>query len=108
MKAASKKVKTSLHTPSGKIVYRKKIGGKTQAVNYSGNPVVVAATKSAIKRAHLPQRVQAKSMMKEGYNNRAHNSLGMVNKGKKKQSFNNRNNDRRGEKRAYRNSPNLI
>ena len=109
MKAASKKVKTTLKTPSGNIVFRKKVGRKMQAVNYSGNPVVVAATKSALKKAHLPQRVQARSMLKQKkYNNIANESLGMNNKGKKSQSFKNRRNEKRGEKRAHGNSPNLI
>ena len=102
-----KAVKTTLKTKNGNIVFKKKVGGKTQAVNYRGNNVKVAATKSVLKKTGLPQRVQAKSM-KQGYKSRANESLSMKNKGKKHQGFKARRNERRGEQRAYGKSPNLI
>lgn len=105
MKAASKKVKTTLKTPSGNIVYKKKVGHKMQAVNYRGNPVVVAATKSALKKAHLPQRVQAKSMMKQGYKARGNESVATKNKGKKTQSYKARLNEREGMRKIFGISP---
>ena len=105
MKAVSKKVKTTLKTPSGNIVYKKKVGAKMQAVNYRGNPVVVAATPSALKKNNLPQRVQAKSMMKQGYKARGNESVAMKNKGKKTQSYKARLNEREGMRRRSGNSP---
>ena len=107
-KPAAKMIKTSLRSPSKKTVYKKKIGGKIEAVNNSGNIIVVAATKSQLKRAGLPQRVQSKSMMKEKFNSRANESLGMKNKGPKTQSYKARRNERKGEQNAFGNLFKLI
>ena len=101
------KVKTSLLSPSNKVVFKKKIGRKMQAVNNSGKIIKVAATKSQLKRAGLPQRVQSKSMMKEGYINRSRDSIGAKN-GKassKKISLSGRLKMRGGEQKKYNNSP---
>ena len=107
IKATRKKIRTSLKSPSGKVVFKKKIGSKVQAVNNAGNPVKVDATKCQLKKAGLPQRVQS-SQKKQGYNSRANESLGMKNKGKKTQGFKARRNERHGEQLAFHNMFNLI
>ena len=107
MTKSSKKVRTSLKTPSGKIVFKKKIGRKMQAVNYRGNPVKVDATKSAIKKIGLPLRTQS-DHKKQGTLARANDSLGMKNKGPKKQGYKARRNDRQGEQNAFSNLFKLI
>ena len=107
MTEASKKVRTSLKSPNGKVVFKKKIGRKMQAVNNSGNLIKVDANKSSIQRAGLPVRVQAKDRMKQGYKARGNESVAMKN-GKassKKQSNKSRLNEREAMRRLYGLSP---
>jgi len=105
-KTATKK-RTSLKSPSGKVVFKKKIGSKMQAVNNSGNLIKVDATKSQLKNVGLPQRVQS-NKKKQGTLARANDSLGMKNKGKKTQGKKARRNERKGEQNAFGNLFKLI
>ena len=100
MKVASKKVRTTLKSPSGKVVFKKKVAGKVQAVNNSGSPIKVDATKCQLKKAGLPQRVQS-SHKKQGYKARGHESVSMKNKGKKNQGYKARLNEREGMRNYF-------
>ena len=93
-----KKVKTSLKSANGKVVYKVKVGRKVNAVNRAGNPVKVDATKNAIARVGLPARVQSKDRMKQGYKARGNESVAMKNgkSSSKSQSYKSRLNEREG------------
>jgi len=102
-----KKVKTSLKSATGKVVFKRKVGSKINAVNRSGNPVKVDATKCQLKKVGLPQRVQSKDRKQQGYIARSHESLGSKT-GKassKKISLAGRRKMRGGEQKKYGNSP---